>query len=203
MSGSGPFQDKPALGVEALSLARGGRVLFEDLSFHAAPGAYVEIRGANGAGKTSLLRSIAGFLRPRAGVIAFEGAAEPALVLHYLAHLNGLKREATVRSHVGYWAGLLGGDPSGALAFVGLAGFEERPARTLSQGQARRLALSRLLIAPRPVWLLDDPAAALDADGHILISTLIDAQRERGGIVLAAVHEALGPAPDVTLTVGA
>jgi heme exporter protein A len=59
------------------------------------------------------------------------------------------------------------------------------------------------LIAPRPVWLLDEPAAALDADGHILISTLIDAQRERGGIVLAAVHEALGPAPDVTLTVGA
>jgi len=203
MSGSGPFQDKPALRVEALSLARGGRVLFESLSFHAAPGAYVEIRGANGAGKTSLLRAIAGFLKPQAGRIGLESVEEPTTALHYLAHLNGLKREATVRSHLRYWAGLFGGNADDVLASVGLAGFDERPARTLSQGQARRLALSRLLIAPRPVWLLDEPAAALDAEGHALVSTLIDSNRARGGIVLAAVHEPLGPAPDITLTVGA
>jgi heme exporter protein A len=202
MSGSGPFQDKPSLRVESLALSRGGRVLFEGLSFAAAPGSYVEVRGANGAGKTSLLRAIAGFLNPRAGRIVFDGVEEPALALHYVAHLNGLKGGASVRAHARYWARLFGdgGDAEAALTRVGLAGFEERLARTLSQGQARRLALARLLIAPRPVWLLDEPAAALDAPGHALVSELIDEHRARGGVVVAAVHEALGPAPSQSVT---
>jgi len=82
-------------------------------------------------------------------------------------------------------------------------GLGDRLTRTLSQGQARRLALSRLLIAPRPIWLLDEPAAALDAQGRDLLSDTIDAHRLDGGVVIAAVHEALGPAPTHTLTVGA
>lgn len=204
MSTPSPFQDKPALRVEALSLARGGRVLFEDLSFAAEPGAYVEIRGANGAGKTSLLRAIAGFLKPRAGKISLSGADEPALVLHYVAHLNGLKSTVSVAAHVRYWAGLLGGEArDDALARVGLEGLQERPARTLSQGQARRLALARLLIAPRPLWLLDEPAAALDTSGQAIVGELIEAHRRNGGMVLAAVHEPLGPAPSQTLMLGA
>ena len=142
MSGSGPFQDKPSLRVEGLCVSRGGRVLFEGLSFAAAPGDYVEIRGANGAGKTSLLRALAGFLKPSAGLIAFDGVEEPATALHYLAHLNGLKGTASVASHLRYWAGLFGGArDDGVLARVGLGGLQDRAARTLSQGQARRLSV--------------------------------------------------------------
>jgi heme exporter protein A len=204
MSGSGPFQDKLSLRVEGLALSRGGRVLFEGLSFAADAGAYVEVRGANGAGKTSLLRAIAGFLKPFAGTLALRGAEDRQSSLHYVAHANALKPNATVASHARYWAGLFGGVlDSDVLARVGLSGLEEREARTLSQGQARRLALSRLLIAPRALWLLDEPAAALDASGHALVSELIETHRARGGIVVAAVHEPLGPTPSQTLTVGA
>jgi heme exporter protein A len=203
-AGPTSVQDAPALRVEALSLARGGRVLFEYLSFTAEAGAYVEIRGANGAGKTSLLRAIAGFLRPRAGRIAFDRIEEPALALHYVAHLNALKPTASVAAHVRYWASLFGGaGGADALERVGLAGLEDRQARTLSQGQARRLSLARLIAAPRPIWLLDEPAAALDAQGHDIVARLIEAHRQDGGLVLAAVHEALGPAPSQTLAIGA
>ncbi len=204
MGGSGPFQDKPALRVEGVSLARGGRVLFEGLSFAAPSGAYIELRGANGAGKTSLLRALAGFLRPRAGRISYDNVDEPALALHFIGHVNALKSSESVRAHLRYWAGLLGGrhDERALLARVGLSGLAERPARTLSQGQARRLALARLLIAPRPVWLLDEPAAALDDAGRDLVAELIGAHCADGGVAIAAVHEALGPAPSQTIALG-
>jgi heme exporter protein A len=202
MSGSGPFQDKPSVRVEGLSLARGGRVLFEGLSFAAPPGAYVELRGANGAGKTSLLRALAGFLKPRSGLIAYDNIAEPAPALHFIGHANALKPTASVGAHARYWAGLLGGafDEAQVLSQVGLSGLEDRPARTLSQGQARRLAVMRLLISPRSIWLLDEPAAALDASGRGLVRDLVEAHRARGGVAIAAVHEALGPSPTHTVT---
>jgi len=205
MSGSGPFQDKPALRVEALTLVRGARVLVRDLSFEAGPGAFVEIRGGNGAGKTTLLRAIAGFLQPRAGRVVFSGVEEPALALHHVGHLSGLKGAASVRAHLRYWAGLFGvqSREDFALERSGLLAQADLPARVLSQGQARRLALSRLLVAPRPVWLLDEPAASLDAQGQLMLADLIDAHRASDGMVLAAVHEALGPAPSQTLTIGA
>lgn len=205
MSAAGPFPDKPSLRVEALALARGERVLCEGLSFAAGAGDYLEIRGANGAGKTSLLRAIAGFLRPRAGTIALAGAEEPAQALHYVAHQNGLKGAASVRAHLRYWAGLFGAraDEAEALDRLGLARQADLPARVLSQGQARRLALTRLVIAPRPIWLLDEPAAALDAQGRDVLGALIAAHRAQGGLVLAALHEPLGPAPSQTLTLGA
>lgn len=201
MSGFGPFQDAPSLEVEALTLTRGARTLFENLSLRAGAGEYVEIRGANGSGKTSLLRAIAGFLRPRAGVISLAGAEERALALHYVAHQNGLKGQASVRAHLSYWAGLfaVASDEGAALARLGLTRQADLPARVLSQGQARRLALARLILAPRPVWLLDEPAAALDDEGRSMLSGLITAHTEAGGLVLAAVHEALGPTPSRTL----
>jgi heme exporter protein A len=205
MSGPRPFQDNPALRVDGLAVARGGRVLFSGLSFAAAAGDYVELRGANGSGKTSLIRALAGFLPPRAGTIVFERIEEPALAIHYVGHTNGLKTNASVASHARYWAGLFGGvgDAEGALVRVGLSGARDRLARTLSQGQARRLALSRLVIAPRPIWLLDEPAAALDANGRDTLGALVAAHRADGGIVVAAVHELLGPEPSLALTVGA
>lgn len=204
MSGLRPFQDNPALRVDGLAIARGGRVLFSGLTFAAQAGDYVELRGANGSGKTSLIRALAGFLPPRAGTIAFERIEEPALALHYVGHANGLKSNASVASHTRYWAGLFGvADDEGALARVGLSGARDRLARTLSQGQARRLALSRLVVAPRPIWLLDEPAAALDADGRETLGALVAAHRADGGIVVAAVHEPLGPEPSLALTVGA
>ncbi|HYD88457.1 MAG TPA: heme ABC exporter ATP-binding protein CcmA [Vitreimonas sp.] len=191
--------------VESLTLTRGERTLLRDLNFAAEPGAFVEIRGGNGTGKTTLLRAIAGFFKPRAGRVVFEGVEEPALALHHVGHLNGLKGGASVPAHLAYWAGLFGVAPRAeeALTRLGLSAQADLPARFLSQGQARRLALSRLVVAPRPIWLLDEPAAALDAQGRALLAALIDAHLADDGIVVAAVHEALGPAPSQTLTVGA
>lgn len=204
MSARGPFQDRPALRVEALSIVRGDRTLFADLAFAAQSGDYVEIRGANGAGKTSLLRAIAGFMRTQAGKISFANAEEPALALHYLGHLNALKPNLTPRAHLRYWSALLGAQESAdALDRVGLSRQADLPVRALSQGQARRLALSRLIAAPRPIWLLDEPAAALDAEGKALVAELISAHCAGGGIALAAVHEPLGPAPAQTVTIAA
>src|SRR5262245_16358587 len=124
MGGSGPFQDKPSLRVEGLSLARGGRVLFENLSFAISSGGYAELRGANGAGKTSLLRALAGYLQPRSGTIAYGNVSESALALHFVGHANALKATASVNSHLRYWSGLLGGafDEDDVLSRVGLAG---------------------------------------------------------------------------------
>ncbi len=199
------FQRQPALRVEALTVSRGGRVLIEAMSFAAHAGGYVEIRGPNGAGKTSLLRAIAGFLRPSAGRVRFEPCEEPELALHYLGHLNGLKLAASVRAHARFWAGLLGGsgNPNAAIETVGLQRAIDVPVRALSQGQQRRLALSRLLVARRPIWLLDEPAAALDNAGREMLLGMLAEHRAAGGLALAAVHEPLGAAPDLSLTLGA
>jgi heme exporter protein A len=122
--------------------------------------------------------------------------------LHFIGHANALKPTASVGAHLRYWCGLHGGvlRDGDVLARVGLDGLSDRPTRTLSQGQARRLALSRLLIAPRPIWLLDEPAAALDESGRGMLRDLIEAHRSNGGVAVAAVHEALGPEPSQTVT---
>jgi heme exporter protein A len=201
MSARGPFQDKPSIRVEALSLARGGRMLFEGLSIAIGPGEYVEVQGPNGAGKTSLLRALAGFLKPGRGRITFDGVEEPATALHYIGHASALKRETRVREHLRYWAGLFAGaqnEDSVAQTFD-LSPALSLPVRALSQGQARRLALSRLIVAPRPVWLLDEPAAALDDAGKAVLNDLLASHRASGGIAIAAVHEPLGAPPSQTI----
>lgn len=203
MGAGRPFRETPSIRGEALALARGGRVLFDALSFAAEPGAYIEIRGANGAGKTSLLRVLAGFLKPRAGRVLIEPAEEPALALHFVGHRNALKSGADARAHLRYWAALFGGaGDDEALARFGLSAVADLPARALSQGEARRLALARLLAAPRPIWLLDEPAAALDGEGRAALVDLIASHREQGGLAIAAVHEPLGPAPSATISLG-
>ena len=191
--------------ADALAIRRGSRLLFENLSFAAKAGDYLEVRGANGAGKTSLLRAIAGFLSPSGGGIAFDNVEEPALWLHYVGHLNGLKGNVSPRAHMRYWAGLFGGGGSidDAASKLGVLALLDLPARVLSQGQQRRVALTRLLIAPRAVWLLDEPGAALDSAGRGIVADIISSHCAGGGVVLAAVHEPLGPTPAHIITVGA
>jgi heme exporter protein A len=195
-------EKKASLGAEALAIRRGPRTLFRNLSFAARPGDYIEIRGPNGAGKTSLLRALAGFLPPLEGRVAYENLDEPALGLHFVGHLNALKGAATARAHLHYWAGVLGGGAplEAAAESLAIAALLDLPARVLSQGQQRRLALARLLIAARPIWLLDEPGAGLDQAGRALVSRLVASHCAAGGVVLAAVHEALGPAPAQTVT---
>ncbi|HVV34430.1 MAG TPA: heme ABC exporter ATP-binding protein CcmA [Vitreimonas sp.] len=194
-------QEKVGVRVQALAIRRGARLLFEDLSFTSRPGDYLEIRGANGAGKTSLLRAIAGFLRPVAGRVAFDNTEESALALHYVGHLNGLKGGVTPRAHMEYWRGLFGGVGSidGAASKLGITSLLDLPVRVLSQGQQRRVSLARLLVALRPVWLLDEPAAALDSAGRSVVAQLVSDHCASGGVVLAAVHESLGPSPSQTV----
>ncbi|MBL8559337.1 MAG: heme ABC exporter ATP-binding protein CcmA [Hyphomonadaceae bacterium] len=189
--------------VESLAIERGELRLFENLSFTAAPGAHVALTGANGTGKTSLLRALAGFLAPSAGTIRFS-IEEPAAQTHFLGHRDGLKGALEVREHLMFWRDLFGGadDPAEALARVGLTRVADLPARALSAGQSRRLSLARLLVAERPLWLLDEPAAGLDTAGKALLADLIAAHRMTGGVVIAAVHEPLG-APDVDVRLGA
>ena len=194
------------LSLEGLTLARGSRLLIQDLTTAFEPGALVELTGPNGSGKTTLLRAIAGFVRPLEGAIRLGEAADAedrGSLVHLLGHRDGLKGPLSLKAHVSYWARLFAGDPAkadDALDRVGLKGFAELPSRVLSQGQSRRLALTRLLVAPRPVWLLDEPAAGLDKAGKQLLIDLIDQKIAEGGLIIAAVHEPIGrPAQSLPL----
>lgn len=194
------------LSLEGLTLARGSRLLIHNLTAALEPGALVELTGPNGSGKTTLLRAIAGFVRPAAGAIRLGEVADPedrGALIHLLGHRDGLKGALSLKAHVRHWANLFSGDAGAtdeAVSQVGLKGFAELPARVLSQGQSRRLALTRLLVAQRPVWLLDEPAAGLDKAGKQLLIALIDRHVASGGLVVAAVHEPIGrPAATLAL----
>jgi heme exporter protein A len=191
--------------AEDLTLTRGGRVLVHGLSFAAKGGDFVEVRGPNGTGKTSLLRALAGFMRPSVGRVVVEAGQEPAVAMHWVAHSNGLKGAASALEHVRYWGGLFGGQAiraEDALDRVGLARQAHLPARVLSQGQARRLALTRLLVSPRPVWLLDEPTAALDTQGKELVAALLEPHLASGGLAVVALHEPLRLAPTQAIALG-
>ena len=185
------------LSVAGLTLSRGERVLFRDLSLSLAPGEAVALTGANGAGKTSLLRALAGFLRPDAGTIAFADA-DPAESqrrhLHWLGHLDGLKGARRARDELAFQAQWLGADADGIAAAVDVLALEplaDLEVRQLSAGQRRRLAFARLIAAPRPIWLLDEPFAPLDARWRAALGVLMQAHLEKGGAILAAVHDPL------------
>jgi heme exporter protein A len=185
------------LKVSGLSCRRGERLLIDGLDFEMEPGEIVLLRGPNGAGKTTLLLTLAGVMRPDAGHIAITGVGEgasQAAELHLLAHLPAIKARLTVEENLRFWADLNGGDREliePALVAVGLIHIETLMAGYLSAGQTRRLALARLLVADRPVWLMDEPTAALDREGELLVGGLIDAHLLRGGIVIAATHHDL------------
>lgn len=196
------------LTVSSLTVSRGERVLFRDLTFGIAPGEAIALTGANGAGKTSLLRAIAGFLRPDAGAIAFA-EPDPALArarhIHWLGHLDGLKGARTARDELAFQARWQGANADGIAAAVdvlALAPLLDLEVRKLSAGQRRRLAFARLIAAPRPLWLLDEPFAPLDARWRAALGELMQAHLDTGGAILAAVHDPL-PVAARTLDIGA
>ena len=195
----------PGVSVSNLTIQRGDRVLARDLTFTVPKGELLLLRGANGAGKTSLLLTLAGILRPAAGTLS---AGEPH-ELHLLGHQPAIKPRLTVRENLQFWCDLNGGTRTliaPSLDRVGLAHATGLDAGHLSAGQTRRLAIARLLVADRPLWLLDEPTAALDSGGELLVTELLDAHLRRGGLVVAAVHHDLHlppPANVKTLTLGA
>ena len=189
-----------SLTAERLACARGDRKLFENLSFRVRAGQALAVEGANGSGKTSLLRLIAGFLSPAAGRLIVKDASgdnddaeERGKKIGWLGHHDGLKPQLTVVEQLAFWAALYRGTVNtGMLAQVGLARQADLPCRYLSAGQKRRLALARLLVSNRPLWLLDEPFAALDTAGQSLVAELMALHCGQGGIIIAATHDSLG-----------
>lgn len=189
-----------SLAADQITCVRGERVLFRDLSFSVEAGQVLAIEGPNGAGKTSLLRLIAGFIAPAAGTIQLaldKGISEPeerGKHIGWLGHQDGAKPQLTPSEVLSFFAKLYGSaeDVAAALAAAGLARCATLPCQYLSAGQKKRLALARLQIVRRPLWLLDEPLAALDSEGKKFAADLIEAQCRNGGIVLAATHEPLG-----------
>jgi heme exporter protein A len=167
-----------------VTCVRGGRVLFEKLSFSLEPGGAVLVTGANGAGKSSLIRVAAGLLRPAAGAV--EG--EPARAL--LTEAVSLDQELPLAKALGFWSRLDGRTDAvaDALTALGLSDLADIPVRLLSTGQRRRAAFARVVASGAPVWLLDEPANGLDVAALVLLETAIAAHRASGGVVLVASH---------------
>ena len=187
--------------AEKLIIERGGRTILHDVSFTATAGATLLLTGPNGAGKTTLLRALAGFLPLTGGVIRLspdEGDAPRTERIHAVGHSNAVKAHLTVRENVLFWAQFLGGNGGAeartdlALDAFGLRDLEDFPASYLSAGQRRRLGLARLLAAPRPIWLLDEPTVSLDATSTERLARVIDQHTSQGGLVVAATHLPLG-----------
>jgi heme exporter protein A len=196
------------LAAEAITIERGGRAILTGLSFAARSGAPLVLTGPNGAGKSSLLRAVAGLLPLTAGALRLEGGAGEASIgeqAHYLGHADALKSALTARENLDFWAAMLGeGRMKGgqALDRLGLAHVADFPVRALSAGQKRRVALARLLVAHRPIWLLDEPTAALDAAAQALFAAIMAEHLAGGGLILAATHGPIGLAGATELALG-
>ncbi|WP_028746410.1 heme ABC exporter ATP-binding protein CcmA [Rhizobium mesoamericanum] len=190
------------LAAANLAARRGEDLIFEGVSFRLESGEALVLTGKNGSGKSTLLRVVAGLLRQERGSVSFTDAQGSTLhrvgeISHYLGHRNAMKSELTVAENLDFWRRFLGETHTAvstdeAAEAVGLGGITHLPFGYLSAGQQRRFAFAKLLIAYRPVWILDEPTAALDASGDHLFAELVEAHRHKGGIVLAATHQPLG-----------
>lgn len=193
--------------AQQLNLYRGSRLIIKDISFAVAGGEALILTGPNGAGKTTLLRAIAGFLPLASGSIALDGGSKDHDIVeqsHFVGHRDGIKGALTVEENARFFADYLGSSlrspPHGggeqsvqaALDRVGLAALADVPAAWLSAGQRRRLGLSRLLLAKRPLWLLDEPTVSLDAAAVATLAGMISQHLASGGIAVAATHIPLG-----------
>lgn len=188
-----------------LTCVRGGREVFAGLNFSLSGGQALVVTGRNGAGKSSLLRMIAGLIAVAAGTLALsggDGEATPGEQAHYLGHLDAVKQSLSVSENLGFWTAYLGGVPTGideALDAVGLEALSGLPAAYLSAGQRRRLSIARLLAAPRPIWLLDEPTSALDQPSQQRLAELMRAHLAGGGMIVAAAHGPIGLEHALTL----
>lgn len=182
--------------VEDVSCVRGGRLVFERLSFDVGAGEAMLLTGPNGSGKSSLLRLAAGLLEPAAGRIELEGRPDDLAIghcVHYIGHLDAVNGLLTVRENLAFWADFLGGgDIDAALGAFALDGLVAVPAALLSAGQKRRLALARLALVHRPLWLLDEPSVGLDAASAAALGDLVRRHVDGGGLAMVASHTELG-----------
>ncbi len=190
------------LEVSNLACSRGDHRLFSGLGFALSPGQIMQVQGENGSGKTSLLRTLCGFIQPDEGRIAWEGADVSDLAeayysrVLYLGHLNAIKDELSALENLKISAALSGvelGESAAiaALRRMGLKGRERLPVKVLSQGQRRRAALARLLVSGAALWILDEPLAALDVNAVALIEELFGEHLARQGMVIFTTHQPL------------
>jgi len=190
------FTQLPArqLTVTDLGCVRAERQVLSGISLSASSGEAFLLRGPNGAGKTSLLMCLAGYLPVSQGSITWlsrDPDQHPGEDIHFVGHLSAVKPSLSVQDNLTFWAVLNGGTEQLVLSALQVAGLEHAAslqAMLLSAGQTRRLSLARLLVAPRPIWLLDEPTAALDSEGDRWVAQMIDAHLKAGGIVIAATH---------------
>jgi heme exporter protein A len=189
------------LEVSDIRVERGGRRVLDGLSFVLNPGEALVVTGPNGAGKSTLLRAIAGLLPLAGGRIAIEGAedAPPREVAHYIGHGDGNKASLTARENLAFWAAMLtarqgrgiASPAAAALQSFALERVADFPVAALSAGQRRRVALARLLVAARPLWLLDEPMTALDMPSQVRFDDEMNRHLDEGGMIVAATHGSL------------
>ena len=183
-----------------LTLERAERLVAEGLSARVRGGQVLLLMGANGSGKSSVLRALAGLLLPAAGRIAWDGSdiAKSADAhrarLNFIGHQDAVKPGLTTAENLAFWASMDRGDARSALSVFKLTSLADRPARFLSAGQRRRLALSRLALRHRALWLLDEPTNALDSDSRAAFLGLLKQHLDRGGMAVIATHDELGAA---------
>ena len=182
--------------AENLTCERGERIVFRGIDFSVAAGEMLILKGPNGAGKTSLLRLIAGLVEPADGRLELEGGHAELSIgqqCHLVAHQNAVKPTLTVRENLEFWSGFLGGGQvDQALEAFNLTALESYATALLSAGQLRRLTLSRLLVIPRVLWLLDEPTVGLDTNSTGALRNTMQDQLDRGGMIIAATHIDLG-----------
>ncbi|MBL8589893.1 MAG: heme ABC exporter ATP-binding protein CcmA [Methylobacteriaceae bacterium] len=187
--------------VDNLAIDRGGRRVLEAVGFAVAGGEALVVTGANGAGKSTLLAGLAGLLPLAEGRIGLDGADDPeapvAEYCHYVGHREALKSALTPRESLAFWRDMLGAgrpglEPEAALAEFDLAHAVDFPCGYLSAGQRRRASLARILVAPRPIWLLDEPVTALDVASQARFADLMRAHLAGGGLIVAATHAPIG-----------
>ncbi|WCL54465.1 heme ABC exporter ATP-binding protein CcmA [Gimibacter soli] len=203
-----PLATMPAtLAAEGLSAVRGGRRVFEGVSFTLAPGGFLLLAGRNGSGKSTLIRAIAGLLPPVGGHLSWgearlapgDLAAQGLLI--YQGHQFGLKPVETLAAACRHWAAIMGHDvPDDLLVAAakrfGMVNLLDEPIRCFSSGQRHRAALMRFCLAPRPLWLMDEPTVGLDTDNRAALEALIADHRARGGMVIAASHDPIAAEGD-------